>query len=336
MPRYSIPEARAWARETLLGVANVTIPTMTSDFRGLNEAAIRHDVELSIAHGFVGSLSCSEVAITLQEYGDLVRIMVEQSKGRMFVVHQAVFNDLKDNIEAARLASEAGAELVLLGYPPCFYPKSYDDIFDYTKAFCDATDLAVMLFPIPTWGFGRLHPSDIPIPVLRRMVDSCPNVVAIKAEGGMPHLMAPIEVHREFHEEVVISFPMEQEFIPLAQLVDVPFCGTNFSAYFGPTLPHIFNLLRDGKLAEATNEYYRIDPARKAFWSVPGVSSGLINRMIWKYQNWLQGYNGGPLRHPTPRVYTRDMNVLRRGLEQSGFDVTTDPDEMFFVGRNPA
>jgi 4-hydroxy-tetrahydrodipicolinate synthase len=58
--------------------------------------------------------------------------------------------------------------------------------------------------------------------------------------------------------------------------------------------------------------------------------------MLWKYQAWLQGYNGGPIPHPTPRIYTRDMSVLRRGLEAAGLNPTRDPDEAFFVGRNPA
>jgi len=49
---YTKSEAREWAREHLKGVANVVIPTVTSDFKRLNERAIRHDVDMCIAHGF--------------------------------------------------------------------------------------------------------------------------------------------------------------------------------------------------------------------------------------------------------------------------------------------
>jgi 4-hydroxy-tetrahydrodipicolinate synthase len=336
MGRYSRKEARDWARQHLVGVANVVIPTVTSDFKRINEKAIRHDVETSIAHGFVGALACSEVAITLEQYGQFCRIMADQSAGRLIVVHHAVFNTLKDNIEAVKLAESAGAELVLLGYPPYFYPSSLEDVYAYTKALCDATNLGVMLFPIPTWGFSRLHPADLPVPLLRRLVDDCPNVVAIKAEGGMPYIMSAIEVHREFHEEVVISSPLEFEYVPLAQVIPIPFCGTNFSAYYGPWLPRIHKLIQQRNYAEATQIWYKLDPARKAFGSVPVASNGLINRMIWKYQSWLQGYNGGPIPHPTPRIYARDMAVLRRGLEAAGLQPTRDPDEAFFVGRHAA
>ncbi|MBZ6454900.1 MULTISPECIES: dihydrodipicolinate synthase family protein [Pseudomonas] len=336
MASYSRNEAREWAREHLVGVANVTIPTVTSDFKHLNEKAIRHDIQTSIAHGFVGTLSCSEVAITMDEYEQFVRIAVDEAAGRLFVVHHAVFNTLEDNIEAVRRAEAAGAELVLLGYPPYFHPRSLEEIYTYTKAMCDATKLAVMLFPIPTWGFSRLDPSDLPVSLLRRLIDDCPNVAAIKAEGGAPNIMAAIEVHRAFHKEVVISSPMEHEYIPLAQLIPIPFCGTNFSAYYGPVLPQVHRLIQEGRFDEATAIFHRIDPARKAFASVPQAGGGLINRALWKYESWLQGYNGGPLRHPTGRVYARDMAALRRGQEAAGLNPTADPDADFFVGRNPA
>ena len=336
MASYNRKDARDWARQTLVGVANVTIPTMTSDMTDLNEKAIRHDVEKTIEHGFVGSLACSEVAITPEEYGRFCEIMVDQARGRAFVVHHAVFNTLEDNIAQVKRAEAAGAELVLLGYPPFFHPKSLDDVYAYTKAFCDATNLAVMLFPIPTWGFSRLHPSDLPVALLRRLIDDCPNVAAIKAEGGAPMIMGAIEAHRHFHKEVVISSPIEFEYIPLAQLIPIPFCGTNFAAYYGPWIPRIHRLLQDGRYDEATEAFYKLAPARAAFNGVPQGSNGLINRTMWKYESWLQGYNGGPLRHPTPRVYARDMAAMRRGQELSGLAPTADPDEAFFTGRNPA
>jgi 4-hydroxy-tetrahydrodipicolinate synthase len=336
MAPYTKKQARDWARETLIGVANVTMPTVTSDFRSLNEKAIRHDVETAIGHGFVGSLACSEVVVSLEEYGRLCELMVDQASGRMITIHHAVFNSLEDNIEAVKLAERAGAELVLLGYPPYFFPQSLEEVYAYTKAFCDATNLGVMLFPVPSWGFSRLHPADMPVPLLRRLIDDCPNIVAIKAEGGMPHFMSAIEVHRAFHKEVVISCPLEYDYVPLAQVIPIPFCGTNYSAYFGSWLPRVHALIQAGDYDAATSSWYEIDPARKAVASVPMTGAGLINRTLWKYHGWLQGYNGGPLRHPTARIYAKDMAALRRGLQLAGLEPTPDPDEAFFHGRNPA
>src|SRR6476619_6982336 len=185
MAGYKRTEAREWARERLVGVVNCTIPSFTRDLKRINEKAIRHDTRLAIEHGFMGSLGVSEVSITLPEYLDFLRIMKDEAGSKLVVTHHASWNDLSQNVEAIRGAEEAGASFVLLSYPPNFYPESEQDVYDYTKAVCDATNLAVMLFPMFLWGFStRIHPSDIPASLIRRLLDDCPNIAAIKAEGG--------------------------------------------------------------------------------------------------------------------------------------------------------
>jgi 4-hydroxy-tetrahydrodipicolinate synthase len=62
----------------------------------------------------------------------------------------------------------------------------------------------------------------------------------------------------------------------------------------------------------------------------------VVHRMAWKYQAWLAGYNGGPLRMPTNRLIWKEMRAFRQALADSSLPVTSDPDEAFFVGRNPA
>ncbi|MFP3499453.1 dihydrodipicolinate synthase family protein, partial [Pseudomonas sp. SIMBA_059] len=84
----------------------------------------------------------------------------------------------------------------------------------------------------------------------------------------------------------MISSPLEYEYVPLAQVMDIPFCGTNYSAYYGPLLPQIHKLIRAGNYDEATQLWYKMDPARKAFASLPMAANGLLNRMMWKYQGW--------------------------------------------------
>jgi 4-hydroxy-tetrahydrodipicolinate synthase len=60
----------------------------------------------------------------------------------------------------------------------------------------------------------------------------------------------------------------------------------------------------------------------------------VINRMDWKYQTWLAGFNGGPLRQPTMKITDRNMRILREGLKKSGLKVTDDADSAYFVGRH--
>ena len=338
MASYKRNEARDWAREKLVGVVNCTIPSFTQDLKAINEKAIRHDVRLAIQHGFVGTLGVSEVSITLPEYLDFLRIMTDEAAGRLIITHHASWSDLAQNIEAIKGAEEAGAEFVLLSYPPNFYPESEQDIYDYTKAVCDATNLAVMLFPMFLWGFSsRIHPSDIPTTLIRRLIDDCPNLAAIKAEGGFPSIQSVIECDRLFGKEVVISMPIEGELIPLSQIMPIQLSATSDHEYYGPMIPRVFNLLREGKFDEATAIYWQLHPARKIKGGLAQQMHGgnFINRQRWKFQGWLQGYNGGPLRMPTQRIHDPQMLALRKGLIDAGLNPSMDPFREFFIGRHP-
>jgi 4-hydroxy-tetrahydrodipicolinate synthase len=338
MPEYNRSSARHWARQNLKGLVSVTIPSFTSDLRRLNETAVRHDIGLNVANGFSGTLLVSEVVISLAEYARFCAVANECAAGRIHIVYHAAFSTLADNIEGARLAQANGASLALLTHPPSFYAESEEDIYAHTRAFCDSTDLAVMLFPLPTWGFGRIHSSDIPVPLLQRLIDDCPNIVAIKAEGGYPNIMSYVECHRQFSEKVVVSCPIEGDMIPLSQIMPVQYSATSNTEYYGALMPRIFGLLQSRQYDEATKLYWQIHPARRANASAAATwaATGLINRLQWKYQAWLNGYNGGALRHPTMRVSDEMMRLLRQGLTKSGLPVTESADREFLIGRNPA
>jgi 4-hydroxy-tetrahydrodipicolinate synthase len=338
MPAYARTEAREWAREKLVGAVNCTIPSFTSDLRGINETAIRHDVALAKQHGFLGTLAVSEVNITLPEYLDFLRIMRDEAGDDLVVVHHGSWSNLEQNIEAVRGAEEAGAQLVLLSYPPNFYPESEQEIYDYTKAVCDATNLAVILFPMFLWNFSsRIHPSDIPARLIRRLIDDCPNIAVIKAEGGFPGIQGLIECHRLFGDEVVISCPIEGELIPLSQAIPIQLSATSDHEFYGPMIPRVMELLRNEKYDDASAIYWQLHPARKVKATLAAQLNGgfFINRQAWKFQGWLQGYNGGPLRQPTQRIHDAQMNALRKGLIDAGLEPSMDPLREFFIGRNP-
>jgi 4-hydroxy-tetrahydrodipicolinate synthase len=337
MTSYRRLEARDWARERLQGVMNVVIPTFTNDLADVNEAAIRFDVRREIELGFTGALMVAETATTQDEYIRFVEWVSDEARGRLIPIFHASFDTLEDNIQMAKRAEAAGAELVLLSYPPTFYPSRLEDILDYTAAFCGSTDLAVMLFPVPLWGFERLHPASIPVQMLERMVDEIPTVVAIKAEGGYPHLGGFAETWNRLSDRVVISMPIEVDAIPLSTLIPLRLIATSNTECLAARVPTMLQMCRDGKSAEAMELYWRCEPVRKASERLGGVGgANAVHRMGWKYQAWLTGFNGGPLRQPTARLVSGQMKVLRAGAAEAGvIEHEDEPDDGFFIGRNP-
>ena len=130
---------------------------------------------------------------------------------------------------------------------------------------------------------------------------------------------------------------IENDFVPLTRVMPIQLFAVSGHEYYGPTMPKVFDLLQVGKHAEATKIYRQIRPAVKAKQCMTTLLDGrsVINHQAWKFQGWLQGYNGGPLRNPTLRVHESQMNILKKGLLDSGLEPTDDPFREFFVGRNP-
>lgn len=338
MPKYQKKDARVWAREHLAGCSAVTIPSYSADLKRLNERGIRHDIRKAVHLGFRYTLLCTEVAITPEENAQFTAWARDTAGDRLGLFFHAGFGTLQENIEAVKLAEKAGADIVLLSYPSNFWPTSEQEIYDYTKAFCDATDLAVMLFPIPLWGFERVDPAGMNVQFVRRLLDDCPNIVAIKSEQGFPLVAGLTEMYRHFREEVIISCPIEGDCIPLMSLMKLQFSGTSYTQWMGDYFPRAFELARTGRWEEAMKLYWRVHPARQASGAataayMPGVN--FINRTNWKYMDWLAGFNGGPLRAPSQRIPDRWMKTLRQGLQASGCEVTSDADSQFVIGRFP-
>lgn len=338
MPNYQRKDARAWAREHLVGCSSVTIPSYSADLKRLNEKGIRHDVSLAIDLGYKCTLLCAEVALTPEENAQFTAWARDTAGSRMGLFFHAAFGTLAENIEAVKFAEKAGADIVLLSYPPQFWPTTEQEIYDYTKQFCDATNLAVMLFPIPLWGFERVNPAGMSVEFVRRLLDDCPNIVAIKSEQGFPLIAGATEMYHHFRDEVVISIPIEYDAIPLMSLMKLQFSGTSNTQWMSHYYPTAFELARRGEWDAAMELFWKVNPARSANGAAAqsyAGGTGVLNRTMWKYQDWLAGFNGGPLRAPAMRVPDRFMKSLRQGLVASGLPVTSDPDSAYMIGRHP-
>jgi 4-hydroxy-tetrahydrodipicolinate synthase len=338
MPAYKKSDAREWAKQNLKGCSGVTIPSYGRDLKRLNERAIRHDITKIMELGFSYTLLCTELSITPEENQEFTAWARDTAGSRLGLFFHAAWGTLADNIAAAQLAEQAGADLVLLSYPPQFWPTSEQDIYNYTREFCDSTDLGVMLFPIPMWGFERVHPAGMSVELVRRVLETIPNIVAIKAEQGFPLFAGVAEMWHHFREQVIISCPIEGDAIPLQRFMTMQFSGTSNTQWMSDYYPKAFRLAQDGEFEKAMELFWQVHPARLAggaaqMASVPGTS--VLNRTAWKYQDWLAGFNGGPLRAPAARVPDRFMNQLRKSLKDSKLPVTTDPDSEFMVGRYP-
>lgn len=333
--KYTVKEAKDWARANWHGLCDVIIPTYTSDLKRLNEKAIRHDVRRNMELGFWGALLVSEAATTDDEYVRFMEIAVDEAKGKHNFMFHGSFDTAADIVRMAKKAEAVGMEGMLLSHPNSQYPTTEKEIHDFIEYVASRTTLAVCTFAAPHWNFQRVHPSGYPTRVL---IDAAkiPNVVACKYEVG------GISSHYDFYLKnrdtgVLYSDPMEQHFPLSVEVFGQQWAGTSGFECFGDVTPRIFKLLREGKHDEAMALYWRIEPARqmRAALSAQTAGANYIHRYLWKFWAWLHGYNGGPLRQPTNKLSDGQMQASRAAMIKAGFDIKDESFASFFVGRNP-
>ncbi|MCW2759280.1 MAG: Dihydrodipicolinate synthase/N-acetylneuraminate lyase-like protein [Nocardioidaceae bacterium] len=337
--KYDPDQARAWALDSLRGCCGCVSPTFTSDLTTLNETAIRHDVNRAKEHGLSGLLIVSEAGTTPEEMRRFTEIVVSEAGDDLVTVLQASQPTLADTVASVRDGAQAGVDLVMPSYPLYFNPSTTQEVVDFTKAVADAGDVGVVIFAMDQWNFGRLHAAGFSVSLLEQMVDGISQVVAIKNEVGGPGVGGIAAVFERFTGEVVVTDPLEFNSPAWIANYDMQFMGTSNYEVAGPVVPQMFELLSDPATWDKGMElYWQIAPVRRAHAAVctPLVAnSGLVPRMHWKYQGWLNGYNGGPIRQPHMRASAGQMATMRAAAVASGLDVTGDADEMFYVGRNP-
>ena len=288
--------------------------------------------------GMSAVLVVSEGGTTMEEYRQFLEIVADAA-GDLIVVVQAsqpTWDRMQTTIE---WGAEFGAELVLPSYPMTFHPTSLDELYDANKAMIDQSPLGVLLFAIDQWNFSRLHPAAFPVELLERLVEDCPMMVGIKNEIGLPYVGGMDDVFSRFADQVVVTDPMESNAPIWVKHYGMKYLGTSNYEAFGSRIPKMLELLGDPATWDAGMElYWKNSPVRKANSAIvsPTVgATGMVPRAVWKYQGWLLGFNGGPLRAPLARVNAAQMGQIRKAAIDAGLDVTDEPDEAFWVGRNP-
>lgn len=326
-------ELKEWARQSLVGVQNITMPSFTPDLSELDEDGIRWDVQQAIRHGFFATMCVTESMLTFEECKRFVEIVADEAKGKILVGVNLALDSFERNIALARHAEKAGASLLNMGFPPNFYPADVEEVYRAGKKMIEATSLAVTIHPSPHFNFERFHPSCYPPELIERFAD-IDNVVA--TEIGDPGLAA--DAISRVDGKILVSCPIER-FLPMMWgACKQQFIGPGpYEAFQSPEKPFLvdyFRLLREGDHDKAWEIYWHLTPARVFFEQnhMPGARAGTYNWPLMKYYQWLVGGNGGYVRQPTMKVHHWESEPYKFALMQLEIE-PREPDEEFYCGR---
>ncbi len=134
--------------------------------------------------GVSGVIPCATTGeaptLSTAEQRELVALTVRAARGKVRVIVGTTSNDTKKAVEATRVAFEAGADAAMLAMP--YYNKpSQEGLVRHVTLIAQGASGPLMLYNIP----GRSS-VNLEVETLLRILDLCPNVVALKdASGGV-------------------------------------------------------------------------------------------------------------------------------------------------------
>ena len=189
MAAYTRAEAREWAREKLVGAVNCTIPSFTTDLRAHQREghSPRHPPRQGARiHRHPRRLARS--ASRSPEYLDFLRIV--QGRGRR---RTSTSSTTRAGTTSSRTSRRSAAPRRPAPTSCCCPTRRTSTRSPSRRSTTtprpSATPRtsAIILFPMTIWGFSsRIHPSDIPTRLIRRLLDDMPQHRRDQGRGRLP------------------------------------------------------------------------------------------------------------------------------------------------------
>lgn len=150
----------------------------------IDEDALKRLVDFQFDNGVTGVVPCGTTGesptLDYDEHERVVKLTVEFTRGRGIVMAGTGANSTREAVEMTQEAEAAGAT-ASLQVAPYYNKPTPEGLYQHFKTIADNTRLPIMLYSIP----GRCG-IEIGLDVLARLVESCPNIRAIKEAGGNP------------------------------------------------------------------------------------------------------------------------------------------------------
>jgi 4-hydroxy-tetrahydrodipicolinate synthase len=246
------------------GAYTALVTPFTPDATSIDWSAFERLVQGQLDGKVVGVVPCGTTGesptLTEAEQQELTRRTVELVKGRAKVVAGTGSNSTKKTIDASKAALEAGADAVMLMMP--YYNKpSQEGLFRHVAAVANAVRADVMLYNIP----GRTS-VELAVDTLLRILDACPNVVALKdASGGVLYCQ---ELLQKAGSRILVLSGDDPLTLPLMSVGARGVVSVTSNLYPREVSELVEDAL-DGRYADAEAKNRRLFPLNRALFSEP-------------------------------------------------------------------
>lgn len=258
------------------GCFTALVTPFSADGSAIDWAAYEKLVEAQIAGGVKGLVPCGTTGeaptLTDAEQRELIQKTVQIARGRAAVVAGTGSNSTKKTIEATRAAFEAGADAAMVVMP--YYNKpSQEGLRLHVELVAKAVRGPLMLYNIP----GRTG-VDLHVDTLARILDACPNVVALKdATNGVVYCQHAIP---KFGERLAIFSGDDALTVPMMSIGAVGVVSVTSNLY-AHEVTGVVDAMLSGRVREAQQAHFRLVPVHNAMFLEPSpapVKAALAQR----------------------------------------------------------
>ncbi len=159
----------------------------------IDEEAYREFIEWQIVSGIDGLVPCGttgeSATLSHTEHKQIIKICVEQTKGRVPIIAGTGSNNTSEAIELTKFAKKAGVDAVLT-ITPYYNKPTQDGMVAHFKAIADAVSIPFLIYNVPSRTGVNILPK-----TLTAIQKTVPELIGIKeATGNMQQASDIIEL----------------------------------------------------------------------------------------------------------------------------------------------
>jgi 4-hydroxy-tetrahydrodipicolinate synthase len=284
----------------------VAIVTPFTEQGGLNEEALRSNIEFLIERGVAGVVPCGttgeSATLSWEEHNRVVDIAIEQARGRVQVIAGAGSNNTAESLAAARHAREIGADAIL-SITPYYNRPTQEGLFQHFAAIAAQVDIPMVVYNVPSRTSVNLLPETV------ERLCAFKNIVAVKEASGS--IVQVSEIHRRCGDRLAILSGDDPLTLPILA------CG-------GKGVISVVANIAPEKMIALIAAFSARDPASALAQHeelLPLSQAMFIetNPIPVKTAMNLLGMKAGPLRLPLTAMSERNKLELTSVLQRCGF-----------------
>lgn len=283
------------------------ILTPMHEDESINEAELRHQVNRMIDAGVSGVFALGTngeaYALSHKEKKEILRIVVDETKGRVPVYAGTGCVTTKETITLSKEAEDFGAD-VLSVIVPYFAAASQDELYAHYKAVAEGVKIPVVLYNIPARTGNALAPGTV-----AKLAKEVQNILGAKdSSGNFDNMKQYIELTQDIGKDFSVLSGNDSLILPALM-----FGGKGGIAgcanVFPRTMVEIYEAFTAGDIERAKRVQDSIRIFRNCF------KYGNPNTLV-KIAASLLGDPVGPCRRPFSRITHEGMEALKKTLEQ--------------------